>query len=177
MRPALVMLLAACADPSSGTFVGNPSMNARLIDNDIQHARGGQLDALEVHVTDCDDPPLPLGPTTFFFDGAESEDSLGLPIGEHCGLFFVVDRFTVRFDEGDEVTTLVSDGFDLEIGAGFAARWGQRYRLHLGDTWWLEDVASLAEPGTTFLNSEEPELQEAFLEGLMRSTVVEQEPR
>ena len=42
--------LAACVapEPRPGTFVGNPSLTARIADNAIQQVSSGQFEALEV---------------------------------------------------------------------------------------------------------------------------------
>ena len=176
----LGLSLAACAptnavsDPNQGhregTFVGNPSLQARIADNAEQRVTSGLLEALEVHVTSCEDAPKPLGPTHFKFVGASAEETVPLPVGEHCGLFFVVDLFTVNFEDEGELVTIVADDFDIEIPATFAASTDQQYVLRLGDEAWLADVAALAQPGVNRLGPDVPELSRVFYNGLIEGS-------
>ncbi|MEQ1507274.1 MAG: hypothetical protein ABMB14_33910, partial [Myxococcota bacterium] len=161
----------------AGTFVGNPNLTARLADNDAQTAVGGSFQALEVHLTDCDVPYVPLGPTTLEFHGATTSDALALVPGDHCGLFFVVDRFVVEFRDGGEDIIVIADNFDLTVAAGFSAELGDLFQLRFGDEAWLAEVGALAGPGESILNGEDPALDAAFYDGLTRgSTVLQIDP-
>jgi len=171
--PVLAVALAACSPPPpSGTFVGNPSLAARIADNPVQQATGGELEALEIHVTDCNDAPTPLGPTVLHFDGPESEEVLPLPVGEQCALWVVVDLFTVRFEDDGVPITIVADDFDISIPAEFAPAEGDRFVLRLGDEDWLAEVAALVPPGETRLERGSSPLNDAFYGGLIEGSAV-----
>ena len=166
--------LSACQNPASGTFVGNPSMSARLVDNVVQRAQGGRFEALEIHLTGCGVDYVPLGPTVLTFDGPSSEQEIDLMLGDHCGLFFVVDQFTVEFTDDDgPTTTVIADDFDLTVPSEIAARGQERFVLRFGDIAWLADVAALAPPGEATLVTSDPDLASAFFGGLEAGSTVE----
>ncbi|MEN0068139.1 MAG: hypothetical protein AAGA48_38800 [Myxococcota bacterium] len=169
------LLLASCttsSDPHSGTFVGNPSLTARIADNPVQSVLSGQLDLLESHVTDCESTATPLGPRQLRFNGPSSAESIDLPVGDHCGLFFVVDLFTVTFEDEGTPITIVADDFDLSIPSTFVARDGNQAILRLGDERWLAEVATLAPSGETRLSRGTSPLADAFFEGLFDGSTV-----
>lgn len=170
----LLGLVCACSAPSPrpGTFVGNPTMSARIVDNDIQRVASGRLDALEVHVTGCEGTPVSLGMTVLEFDGANSTDRVPLPVGRHCGLFFVVDQFVVEFDDVGRSVTIVADDFDLGVPSEFVARQNDHVILEFGDEQWLADVAALAPAGETRLGAKVPALTQAFFAGLWAGSEV-----
>lgn len=167
-------LAGACASPAPlpGTFVGNPSLQARIADNAVQQVTSGVFEALEVHTRGCDDTIEQLGPTVLRFEGAASEDRVTLPIGEHCALFFVVDQFVVRFDDGGAPITLVADDFDLSIASEFVARRGEDVVLRFGDRTWLAELAALAPPGETRLGADHPALTRTFFHGLFEGSEI-----
>lgn len=166
--------LVACRDPDPrpGTFVGNPELTARVRQTPVVRVVDGALDALEVLLGDCDGVgDVPLGPELLRFDGPVSEEILQIPAGTHCGVFFAVDDFTLRLDEGaDEPTVLVADDFDLWVPTRFAARRDERYTVTFGSDEWLEQVAALAGPGENDVHGD-PELEAAFFGGLEGSDV------
>lgn len=173
----LIALLGAVACAASegdrpGTFVGNPSLTARIVDNALQRVSSGLFEALEVHVTDCDEPTIPLGPTVLRFEGAESHDVVPLPLGEHCGMFFVVDRFTVAFEDGDRSITIVADDFDLAVPSEFVVTREGQVVLQFGNDAWLAEVAAHAPDGETRLGKHHPALTRAFFAGLWEGSQV-----
>ncbi|MEM6925857.1 MAG: hypothetical protein AAF602_02925 [Myxococcota bacterium] len=171
--PLLVATALACSDaPPTGTFVGNPSLSARIADNLVQQVTSGRLEALEIHVTECEAPPTPLGPRVLEFDGPASTETLPLPVGDHCGLFVVVDLFTVAFEDDGTPITIVADDFDLEVPAAFAATQGEAFVLRLGDEAWLAEVAALAPSGETQLPRGPSALGDAFFGGLVQGSTV-----
>lgn len=167
--------LLGCAssdDERHGTFVGNPSLTARIADNPVQRVASGRFDALEVHVTGCDDPVIPLGPTRLTFDGPDSIDVVPLPLGEHCGMFFVVDQFTVEVRDSERTFRIVADDFDLAVPDSFVARRDGHVVLRFGNESWLAKVATLAPDGETRLGKDVPALTQAFFAGLWEGSEV-----
>ncbi len=170
-----LLLLPGCQNPAAGTFVGNPTMSARLAEAPELPVLDGLLVALEVLLGDCDGVgDVPLGARTLTFDGPFSEQDLQIPTGTHCGVFFVMDGFTIRFDEGDaEPTTVIADDFDLWIETRFESRDDSRHAVQFGDAAWLEAVAAAAEPGENLVDGSNPALDEAFFGGLERGSGVD----
>ncbi|MCA9490605.1 MAG: hypothetical protein KC621_11810 [Myxococcales bacterium] len=174
---AALLGLLACRDPAAGTFVGNPTMTARMAEPAEVGVVDGELIALEMLLGDCDQVgDVPLGSRTFTFDGAESREALQIPADEHCGVFLVVDLMRVVVDDGQGgERELIADDFDLWVPTTFLARANGRFRLRFGDDAWLSDVVALTEPGTHSVNGE-ASLATAFFEGLDRSVVEELAP-
>lgn len=172
--PALVGL-CACHGPASGTFVGNPSMTARIADNDVQQARGGHLEVSDAALIDCEEgDDVSLGGWTFRFAGAGSADVVQLPDARRCGLSLHVDELQIRFDEGDaQTTTLIASEFELALPERFQTEPGGRYMLRLGDAAWLAGISALASPGEVHISEAAPELQAAFFDGLQQGSGVE----
>lgn len=169
----IALFAIACGvPPPSGTFVGNPTMSARLADNPVQQAAGGWLEARELHFVGTDDALTALGPTHFTFEGPEAEESIQVPEGDHSGLFLVIDTFEVRFEEDGALTTLIADDFDLRLPATFATRRGRAYELRFGDEDWLARIAELTAPGEIRLDGSDAELNAAFFGGLIEGSTV-----
>jgi hypothetical protein len=133
----------------------------------------GVLVAPEVLVGGCDGiGDVPVAGGTFAFDGPLSDELLQIPVGTHCGLFFVVDGFTLRLDEGAaEPTTVIADDFDLWVRTRFASEAHSRHTVVFGDEAWLAGVAAAAERGEIEVSGSNPALDEAFFAGLERSAV------
>lgn len=177
MRTLTLLGLLACRDPAEGTFVGNPTMAARMAEPSDIAVTDGELIALEMLLGDCDQiGDAPLGSRTFTFDGAQSRESVPIPADEYCGVFLVVDlmRVVVADGQGDE-RELIADDFDLWVPTSFLAEANGRFRLRFGDDTWLEEVVALTAPGTVAVDGE-PELSRAFHDGLDRSVVEELAP-
>lgn len=185
----LAAWLLACRDPAPrpGTFVGNPELVARLAqppptgdsptDPGAVEVIDGLLAAPEVLLGDCDQVgDVPLGERILSFDGPLSDDVLQIPTGTHCGVYFVVDGFTIRLDEGDgeEPTTVIADDFDLWIDTRFEAENDTRHTLRFGDEQWLADVALAAGPGENLVTEESPALYEAFFGGLRQGSAIDE---
>ena len=168
----LVLLAGACEapEPRPGTFVGNPSLTAglsvRIADNEVQQVVRGVFEAVGVDMRGCEEAIEPLGRVVLRFEGPNSVDVVPMDVGEHCGLFFAVDQFTVTFDDGGQPITIIADDFDLSIDSRFVARRGDEVVLRFGDEAWLADVAALAPRGETRLGADHPALTRAFFEGL-----------
>lgn len=173
---ALVASLAACRDPAAGTFVGNPTMSARMAEPAQVDVSDGELVALEMLLGDCDQVgDVPLGSRTFTFDGAQSRETLQIPADEYCGVFLVVDLMRVVVDDGEGERELIADDFDLWVPTSFLAEANGRFRLRFGDEDWLREVVTLTDPGTYAVNGEAT-LSTAFYAGLDRSVVEELPP-
>jgi hypothetical protein len=157
---------------SSDCWSANAAPVARLADNPVQQAAGGRLEAIELHFVGTDDSLTALGPTTFTFEGPEAEESIRVPMGDHSGLFLVVDTFEVRFEEDGALTTVIASDFDLLLPATFATRRGRAYELRFGDEDWLARIADLTEPGEIRLDGTDAELESAFFDGLIEGSTV-----
>ena len=173
-RPlTLLLCLAACKAPAEGTFVGNPSMQARVAEAPTVAVLDGLLEAPEVLLGDCDGVgDVPLGERVLTFDGPLSDEVLEIPTGSHCGVFFVMDFFTVRLEAGGtEPLIIEADDFDLWVPTRFSADPGGSYTLRFGDPAWMEALAAAAVPGVNAVDGSNPALDAAFFGGLTRSGV------
>lgn len=168
MRWLVVLtVLAGCKDPASGTFVGNPTLRARYVDNDVQVGLGGELVTLETAVEPCSGSTVDLGPRTFTFDGTEATIELELPDEELCGLLVVVKTLTIEADDGGTVKEVTGQDFDLSVPSDAIPAGETSLELRLGDEDWLPAFLPQAPEGSTLLNDEsDPALYDAFFDGL-----------
>jgi len=160
-------VLVGCKDPASGTFVGNPTLRARFVDNDVQVGLGGELVTLETAVEPCSGPTVELGPKTFAFEGTEATIELELPDEELCGLLVVVKTLTIEADDGGTVKEVTGQDFDLSVPSEAIPAGETSLELRLGDEDWLAAFLPLAPEGPTLLNGEsDTALYDAFFDGL-----------
>jgi len=167
----LVLLLAlplvACKDPAEGTFVGNPKLRARYVDNPTQIGLGGELVTLETAVEPCDGPTVSLGARTFTFHGTEATLDLELPDDDLCGILVVVKELTIEADDHGVLKTVTGMNFDLAVPAEAIPSGNTTLELRLGDDTWLPTFLPLAPAGSTTLTTEsDPDLVDAFFDGL-----------
>ncbi len=160
-------MLAACQNPASGTFVGNPTLTARIAEPPDVPVLDALLVAPVVALTGCDGADdLSLEGRAFRFVGATSDDALQIPAGAHCGVSLSVETLAIRLDGGEPTaTTIVARGFELSVPGAIRARGDSVLTLRLGDASWLEAVVAAAEPGENEVDGD-PALAEAFFSGL-----------
>lgn len=162
-----VVLLAACGDPVDGTFVGNPSLQARYIDNADQVAAGGRLVTTSTAMEPCSAATIGLGPQEFTFQGDSASITIDLPEVELCGIRMAVTELAVSVEDQGVAKTVVGQDFDLWVPASAIPAGSERLELLLGDEGWLPGFLPSAPAGETLLNSEaDPALVQAFFDGL-----------
>jgi hypothetical protein len=169
MRRALLLALAVvgCKDPAEGTFVGNPTLRARYVDNPDQVGVGGELVTLATAVEPCSAPTVALGAKTFDFEGTEAVIELELPDDDLCGILIVVKELAIVVDDQGVLKTVVGQDFDLSVPAEAIPAGATSLELRLGDDTWLPSFVPLASAGVTTLNAEaDPALVNAFFDGL-----------
>lgn len=163
----MLLLILACKDPAQGTFVGNPTLQARYLDNEVQIGRGGELATLETALEPCEAPTVSLGPQTFPFDGTEAVVELELPEEALCGILIAVKDLRIEADDDGVRKAVTGQDFDLLVPADAIPADATTLRLTLGDDAWLSRFLPLASAGDTLLNSEaDPVLVDAFFDGL-----------
>jgi len=172
-------LVACKQDPASSTFVGNPTMRARIADNDTQEVISGEMDALEVLLATCAQREggggnEPLGPMRLSFEGDTATEPIELVPGDHCGLWFVVKDFVFTYEDDGLETTVRVDNFDLYLDIPFAAERDGSYELRFGGDTWLADLAELVDPGSEVVIYERDgtELADLFFDGLIEDSTV-----
>lgn len=172
-RPFLLLALSACApdDPAEGTFIGNPSLTARVIDNAVQVNQGGSLNAENLLIRGCTGADAILDATSFTFDGALSFDAAAIPEGCYSGIHMPIAQLTLEFDDGADAYSITGHDIDFAIDGSIDAAGTSVHVIALGDEDWLGELAALAEPGHTDANADEPALRDAFVAGLLRSTL------
>jgi hypothetical protein len=163
----LLLLALACKDPAQGTFVGNPTLRARYLDNEVQVGIGGELVTLETALEPCDGATVSLGPQTFPFDGTEAVLDLELPGEALCGILVVVKDLTIEAEDDGVRKGVTGQDFDLSVPTSAIPADATTLQLTLGDDAWLSGFLPLAPAGDTLLNSQaDPALVEAFFDGL-----------
>lgn len=176
MSPIFLSLVAltACGDPAEGTFVGNPSLQARYIANEVQVASGGRLVTTSTALEPCNGATIGVGAQEFTFVGATAAVTLELPEERLCGIRMAVTELAIRVDDDGADKTVVGQDFDLWVPADAIPAEAQQLELVLGDGDWLPDFMPLAPAGETLLNSNaDPALIDAFFEGLNQSSAFE----
>ena len=162
-----VLLATGCTEPVEGTFVGNPTLRARYVDNDTQVGLGGELVTLDTSVEPCSAETVSLGPQTFLFDGTEATIALELPRDELCGILVVVASLAITVADDGVDKTVIGQDFDLAVHSDAIPADTASLELRLGDDGWLPAFLPLAPAGTTTLNDQsDPELAAAFFDGL-----------
>jgi len=177
---AVLSSVGGCkSDPAQSTFVGNPTMRARIADTDEQQVISGELDALEVLLATCEQAAggggnVALGSMQLTFAGDTATEPIELEPGDHCGLWFVVHHFAFTYEEEGTETTLLVDNFDLYLDVPFEAVRDGSYEVRFGDDDWLTDLSLLLEPGTETVVYERDgsELAERFFDGLIEGSTV-----
>lgn len=170
---ALALTLFACNpdEPVEGTFIGNPSLTARVVDTPDQVATGGVLETEGLYIRGCDGADVQLDPSEFVFDGALSFDSQALPEGAYCGIFVPIGQLTLEFDDLGDSYAITGHDIDFELEGQIDASDESVHVIALGDEALLGELAALAEPGSTDANQQEPALRQAFIDGLERSSI------
>lgn len=169
MKRALVVLCAVgCADPTEGTFVGNPTFLARYVDNDAQVGVGGRLVTTGTALEPCAGATISLGPQELVFSGSVAMVELELPDDVPlCGVRMAVTQLAVSVDDAGVAKSVVGQDFDLVVPSAAIPPGAERLVLELGDAHWLPAFLPLAPAGETHLNDEaDPALVAAFFDGL-----------
>lgn len=169
MTRSMLVLLAACAPgrPPEGTFVGNPSLEARYVDNADQTGVGGRLVTSGTALEPCEGATIPVGPQELLFDGASATVALDLPGVPLCGIRMAVLELGIAVDDDGTEKTVVGQDFDLWVPAAAIPADAVQLELTLGDAAWLPAFLPLAPAGETLLNSDaDPVLVAAFFDGL-----------
>lgn len=169
MSRPLLLMLAACApgSPPEGTFVGNPSLQARYVDNADQIGLGGRLVTSGTALEPCEGPTIAVGPQELLFQGASATVALDLPGVPLCGIRMAVLELGVTVDDDGTEKSVVGQDFDLWVPASAIPADAVQLELTLGDASWLPSFLPLAPAGETLLNSDaDPALVAAFFDGL-----------
>lgn len=179
MKLPVVFLLAlvACESPASGTFVGNPTLVARYLDDSVHQGAGGRLITASMAMEPCGAPTIGVGAQTFDFVGTEASVQIELPDVELCGIRMAVLDLAISVDHAGTQKTVVGEDFDLVVGGAMIPSGQSFLELRLGDEDWLSSFVPLAAEGETRLNAEAPEaLTDAFFDGLNDGSVFEAIP-
>ena len=164
-------LLMACQGQRQGTFIGNPNLTTRYVDGVDQQALGGELVSEELIVRGCAGDDVNLGRSAFDFDGALSVDAEQIPEGDYCGVFIAIQQLRLEFVEGSDDYRITGHDIALEIEGSFEATDDSTHVIQLADANWLGELTAIALPGDSDANSENPQLQAAFIAGLDRTTI------
>lgn len=168
------VLLVACTDPANGTFVGNPTLQARYVDTPAQAAAGGRLVTTGTALEPCDAPTVAVGAQVFEFDRDRARVELDLPGVDLCGIRMSVTELAIAVDDAGTGKTVVGQDFDLWVPADAIPAGATQLELVLGDAGWLPGFVPLAGPGETQLNAEaDPALVAAFFDGLNAGSAFE----